>query len=61
MTKPTPRADLVKAVGDAAAIVEEALPVSGDDDPEWQQEMRTLQAAALPVILRELLDVEVTA
>jgi hypothetical protein len=61
MTKPTPRADLVKAVCDAAAIVGEALPVRSDDDAAWQQEMRTLQAAALPVILRELLDVEVTA
>lgn len=57
MTKPTPRADLVKAVSEAAAIIEEALPL--EYVGTMQPDRPALRAAALPVILRELLDYEV--
>ena len=59
MTKPTSRANLVTAIREAAAIIEEGLPVEQDAQEAWQQETRALQAAALPVILRELLDYKV--
>jgi hypothetical protein len=58
MTKPTPRSDVVKAVSEAAAILDEALPLEyvGAGQPDRP----ALRAAAMPVILRELLDVEVS-
>jgi hypothetical protein len=59
MTRPTPRADLVKAVSEAAAIIDEALPIDSDLPEAWHQETVALKAAAMPVILRELLDYEV--
>lgn len=59
MTKPTPRADLVKAVSEAKTIVSEAIPVDADSPEAWLREALTMRAAALPVILRELLDYEV--
>ena len=61
MTRPTPRADLVKAVSEALGIVFEAIgPEHTTSRGDAHQELLTLRAAALPVILRELLDVEVT-
>jgi hypothetical protein len=61
MTKPTPRADLVKAVEEAWEIVIDAMPDDTEEGApyEHRQEVVTMRAAALPVILRELLDVEV--
>lgn len=59
MTKPTPRAELVKAIGDAWSIVDEAIPLSHEDGPLSREEFLSLRAAAMPVILRELLDYEV--
>jgi hypothetical protein len=59
MTKPTPRADLVKAVSEAQAIVAEAIPIDDDIPEAWRQEALAGRAAALPVILRELFDFEV--
>ena len=53
MVNPTPRSELVKAVSHARSIVAEAI--TGLDDAS-----NLMRAAALPVILRELLDVEVT-
>jgi hypothetical protein len=53
MANPTPRSDLVKAVSDAAAILKEAIP---DDGTVY---VGPLRVAAMPVLLRELLDVEV--
>jgi hypothetical protein len=58
MTKPTPRSDLVTAVREAWGIVDEAIPAESDMEEDERHEM--LRAAALPVILRELLDVEVS-
>lgn len=50
------RSELVQAVAEARAIVEEAIPGDPGDRPVW-----ALRAAALPEILRELLDNEVVA
>lgn len=57
MTKPTPRADLVKAVTEAAAIVDEALPL--EYTGPMQPDRGAFRAAAFPIVLRELLDYEV--
>lgn len=61
MTKPTPRADLVKAVGEAWDIVIDAMPDDTDPDldADRREEIVMMRAAALPVILRELLDYEI--
>lgn len=59
MTKPTPRSELVKAVAISWGIVAEALPIERGDSEAAQRAAVTLQAAALPVILREVLDVEI--
>jgi len=60
MSKPTPREDLVKAVSEAVGIVYEAIgPELSTRNTDPFEEILTLRAAALPVILRELLDVEV--
>ena len=59
MTKPTPRADLVKAVSEATSIVNEAIPLNdGMREALWRH-ASAMRAAALPVIVRELLDCEV--
>jgi hypothetical protein len=60
MTKPTPRSDLVDAVSEAWAITADAIPIDPDHTEQYQREAITMRAAALPVILRELLDVEVS-
>ena len=59
MTKPAPRSELVAAVRDAERILDEALPLPGAGDAA-DAHRRRLRVAAFPVLLRELLDVDVT-
>jgi hypothetical protein len=59
MTKPTPRSDLVKAVSDAKSILDEAIPLAFAVTDDINEGRSMLRAAAMPVIPRELLDVEV--
>lgn len=59
MTKPTSRADLVKAVSEAKTIVDDALPRSPDVALADREDLTRLRVAAFGVILRELLDYEV--
>lgn len=56
MGKPVSRAELVTAVSEATAIVEEAIPETAD---RAYTDTLTLRVAALPEVLRELLDYEV--
>jgi len=59
MAKPTRRADLVEAVKEAVAITADAIPAKGQMLEEEYQEIAALRRAVVPVVLRELLDVEV--